>query len=185
MEVITPGYRRVTEVLHRYVSFDHIDAVKLAKAAERGTRVHGFCAAVAEELPLPFIDEDCQGYVESFKRWFDSRVHKVLRIEQRYYCDTWRITGAIDAVLILKGESKPTIVDLKTPATESKSWALQTAAYQYLYNKEMGKAGFGPADRRLVLMLKPDGKAARVIEYSDPNHWEIYLGILKAERYFG
>jgi len=185
MEVIKPGYRRVTEVMNRYTDFSNIDPVVLARAADRGTRVHGFCSLHAAGTPVFFVDDDCAGYVKSFEEWFSNRVDKVLVNEDRFYCDKWRITGAIDLVVILKGESKPTIIDIKSPATTSKSWALQTAAYQYLYNKEVGKCAYGPADRRLVLMVRKDGSAAKVVEYNNPMHWEIYLGILKAERYFG
>ena len=183
-EIIRPGYRRVTEVMNRYTDFSHIDPVVLARAADRGTRVHGFCSLIAKGVPLPFVDDDCAGYVESFERWFSNRVETVLENEKRFYCDKWMITGAVDLVVILKGESTPTIIDIKSPATESKSWALQTAAYQYLYNKYMGKAGCGPADRRLALMVRKNGSSAKIVEYNNPMHLEIYLGILRAEMFF-
>jgi hypothetical protein len=40
---IPPGYARVTEILQPYTSFDGIDPAVLAKAADRGTRVHKYC----------------------------------------------------------------------------------------------------------------------------------------------
>jgi hypothetical protein len=180
MEEIKPGYWRVTEVLKRYVDFSNIDPVVLAKAAERGTRVHGFCSLYARGVPTPFVDEDCQGYVESFKRWFDKYVDKVHVNEDRFYCDGLMITGAIDLVVSIKNDEKLCIVDLKTPATISKSWRLQTSAYEYLYNRNNDNE----ANRRAVLQIKKDGKPAVFHEHDDPNDWKTYLGILRAERYF-
>ena len=180
MQDIKAGYMRVTEVLHRYVDFSNINPIVLSKAAERGSRVHGFCSLHAKGLYLPFIDKDCEGYVNSFQRWFDTYVDKVYVNEDRFYCDKLMITGAVDLVLSIKNDERLCVIDLKTPAIISKSWQLQTSAYQYLYNRN----NKNKVKRRAVLQIKKDGKEASFREHENSKDWITYLGILRAERYF-
>lgn len=180
-ETIKAGYTRVTEPLALFNNFDHIPPDVLQNAADRGTRVHRYCELHARGDYFPTVDRSIQGYIDGYCRWHDEMVDKTLFIEQRLYNDLYRITGQIDEVAILKGDTTPTVIDWKTPIVASKSWALQTAAYQFLVD---GFEGLKPT-RRIALQLFKDGKYPKVIEYTDyENDWGIYKGILKAMRFF-
>lgn len=180
MEEIKTGFTRVTEVLQLYNSYASVDPRVLHYAADRGTRVHRYCElhALGEYYPTP--DEEISGYVNSFTQWYDAMVDKVLSLELRIYDELLRITGQLDMIAILKNDSKPTIVDFKTPATTSKTWQIQLAAYKYLAEREGLEI-----DRRIALKLLKTGEIAQVIEYTNHKEdFEIFKGILQAHRFF-
>jgi hypothetical protein len=162
-EDIPPGYARVTEVLKPYTSFDGIDPIVLAKAADRGTRVHKYCELYTQNLLIEKVDEDCRPYVNSFIRWFDAMVEDVWVSEIRLSCSKYRITGKLDLVVTIKGDLAETLVDLKTPQQASPSWQLQTAAYRYLMRASQGI----DIPRRVCLVLDREGKLPKLVEYTN------------------
>src|SRR5690606_8090596 len=111
-------------------------AMNVRWAADRGRRVHNYCEAYAQGLFVEVMDEDCKNYVEAFKVWFDSTVSEVIFTEQRINHAGYRLSGAVDMVAILKGDDKPSIIDIKTPKSPSTTWALQTGAYRMLLREE-------------------------------------------------
>lgn len=178
-EQIREGYTRVTEVLSPFSDFSHIEPAVLANAADRGSRVHDYCEAHAKHLFVFDVDKDCKPYFESFKRWFDETVEEVAVVEERFYSDTYRITGKVDLICRLKGDECFSIVDYKTPASVSLTWDLQSAAYRLLTADRV------PTERRLILMLPKDGSDAKVIEFTNHEQaQELYLNALKLYRYF-
>ena len=162
-EDIPPGYARVTEVLKPYTSFDGIDPIVLAKAADRGTRVHKYCELYTQNLLIEKVDEDCRPYVNSFIRWFDAMVEDVWVSEMRLSCSKYLITGKLDLVVTIKGDLAETLVDLKTPQQASPSWQLQTAAYRYLMRASQGI----DIPRRVCLVLDREGKLPKLVEYTN------------------
>jgi len=181
MKEIKDGYLRVTEVLKPFVSFDHINPVVLQKACERGTRVHRYAELYAKGEYFPEPEPELAGYVKSFTRWFDEMVEEVLYLELRLYDDNLRITGQVDLIARLRGCSDSSVViDYKTAANASLSWNLQLAAYKHLV---IGYEGLYP-HRRIALQLFKDGSFPKIIEYTSPQDWEIYKGILAAVRFF-
>lgn len=175
------GFYRVTEVLEPYNGLGNIDPIILANAADRGDRVHNFCELYANGMLFQEVDFDCVPYVESFVKWFDSTVEEVISVEERFFCEELKITGALDMSAVLKGDKTPTIIDFKTPVSKSKTWNLQLAAYRYLYNKNKDRK----ADRRIVLQLPKKGGDAKVHEFTEhENELHIYFGILEGYRYF-
>jgi hypothetical protein len=159
---IPQGYARVTEILKVFTDFSGIPEGVLANAADRGGRVHDYCEAHALNLFLGEIDEDCKNYVEVFKQWFDSRVEKVICAEKRLNSPTYKISGKFDLLCILKGDNGLSLVDYKTPATESLTWELQTAAYEILTEECLGLK----VQRRICLQLPKTGNNVRVIEHT-------------------
>ena len=135
---IPPGYLRVTEVLKPFTSFDGIDPAVLAKAADRGTRVHKYCELYTQNLVIEKVDDDCIPYVNSFINWFDAMIEEVWVSEMRLSCSKYRITGKLDMVATIKGDQTESLIDLKTPQQASLSWQLQTAAYRYLLRASEG-----------------------------------------------
>jgi len=181
-EEIKTGYLRVTEVMKPFIDFSKIPPKVLKHACDRGTKVHRLAELYAKDEYFPEPEPELSGYVDSFKMWFDEMVEEVVSLEVRLYDNTLMITGAIDLVAKLKGSDGPVIVDYKTPANASKSWALQLSAYQNLYNIQ--KDNKEKVNRRIALQLMKDGKYPKIHEYTNPKDFEIYKGILQAVRFF-
>ena len=178
---IPNGYLRVTQVLEPFSKLHLIDKEVVQRAADRGTRVHKFCTLYALNLLVTDVDHDCKPYFESFKTWFDNMVSKVLLAPFRINSAKYRLSGEFDLVVTLKGECKAVLLDLKTPASESPSWALQTAAYSMLLRDEAKSV----VERRAALRLCKMGLAAAFVEYTDHDGDEKkYLNALELYRYF-
>lgn len=173
-------YTRVSEVSSYFTDFSHIDPSVLENAANRGTRVHGFCEQYAKKTLFMSPDEDCLPYFESFKLWYDEMVSEVHYIEERLFCDEHKITGQVDFILTLKGEKNPIILDLKTPQNESKSWRLQTSAYLYLAKQNLDIE----VNRRGCLMLDRKGGDARFKEYTSEHDERLFFNTLELIRFF-
>lgn len=179
---IPEGYLRVTEVLKPFSTLNEIDPATLAKAADRGSRVHAYCETYSLGLFVADVDEDCKNYFEVFKKWFDEMVDKVLYTEKRLNSSNYRISGAFDMIAVLKGDTHPTLIDIKTPASPSLSWQLQTAAYQLLAHECLNEI----VVRRICLMLPKFKDSATVIEYEDHKRDQLlYLKALELYRFFG
>lgn len=162
-DTIPPGYFRVTQILKPFTSFDKVDPVVLARAADRGTRVHKYCQLYVQNLLIEKIDEDCRPYVESFIQWFDMRVERVLACEIRLSCSNYRITGKPDLLTIIKGDTEATLLDYKTPQLASPTWRLQTAAYRYLIRTTQGI----DVPRRVCLILDKEGGLPKFGEHTE------------------
>ena len=161
MEQIKAGYTRVSSILQQWDTFGHIDKTTLLSKAELGTRVHEAIDSHHKGLYMP-LDDKANWYFESFVRWEKSIKPKIVRNEERYYCDKMMITGQIDALMEIPGESKPVLVDYKTSACESaKMWPLQACFYHYLVEK----AGIDVSDRMLFVQLDRHGELPKVHEY--------------------
>ena len=74
-----------------------------------------------------------------------------------------------------------TLVDIKTPATASLTWNLQTAAYVMLL-REIENIHI---QRRIALMLPKQGGQAKIVEFTNqPREEKLYLSALELYRYF-
>lgn len=178
---IPPGYARVTEILQPFAFFDGIDPAVLARAADRGSRVHKYCELYTQNLLIEKIDEDCRPYVESFVQWFDAMVEEIWVSEMRLSCRKYLVTGKLDMVATLKGDKEETIVDLKTPQQASLSWRLQTAAYRYLMRACEGI----DIPRRICLILDKEGGKPKIVEYTDHETDErLFLGAAELFHFF-
>ena len=168
------NYIRVTHVLYPFSGLDKLDAEIVARAGERGTKVHKICEAIIQGIGEFEIDQETQGYVESFKKWW-SQGHEVVMMEQRFWCDKLEITGQVD--LVIKTSDGLAIVDLKTSSKESPTWAAQGSAYAYLAreaNYDIKKIFF--------LHLKKNGKEPKIYEY--PVDDSFFLAILRVWKHF-
>ena len=147
----------MTKVLYPFSGLDKIDPAILARAAERGTKVHKICEGIIEGLGELGVDDETRPYVESFKQWWNLG-HQVIALEQRFWCDMLKITGQVD--LIIKKDNELVIVDLKTSSKPSLTWRAQGCAYAYLAKQAMH-------DIRKVqfLHLNKYGKAPHVYEH--------------------
>lgn len=170
-------YPSVTQILRPWQDFSGIPPEVLANAAERGTRVHAACAALALDLPVyglaPMSDDLL--YVESFQRWLDGTVAAVLAVEQEYIDHALGFRGHPDLVCLLKRSPDVVVVDIKTGQTFSRAWAVQLAAYAHLTG----------AQRCLTVRLKADGSRPVVNEITNwQREFAVFLNALSVYKYF-
>lgn len=169
-------YPSVTQVLSPFVDFSQVPDDRLAYATNRGSRVHTYCAAIAQGLFVPNIDEDCRGYVTSFEIWLREMVQKVLFVEEEFIDHDLGYKGHPDLLITLKGNNRNVLIDLKTPISQSKTWKGQIAAYLNLVRKKFSVELGG------VLQLKD---YPSVTWYNDDaRDFNAFLSALTAYRYF-
>ena len=152
---------------------------RLEAAADRGTRVHEICANIALGLFIPAIPADCEGYVESYRRWHQHIIDEVIIVETRLVDTAWGYHGQIDQFVKSKhGEN--ILVDLKTPTALQRSWRLQMAGYANLVEENGHRV-----DRVGSLRLDREGKTARM-EYYDNSaqDFKMFVEALNLYRYF-
>ncbi len=152
-------YPTVTQVISPWADFSHIRPDVLNAAAERGTAVHAACTAIATGL-FPIFPEQWEGYITSFRTWFDLMVKEVFLAEERMVDMDLGFTGQID--LLCRTTEGLALVDLKTPKPLSRSWRLQLAAYRHLCIL----AGRTP-DRIGSLRLSAEGRPPRMDWYEN------------------
>jgi hypothetical protein len=180
-DIIPSGYTRVTEILSPFNDFSNIDPLTLANAADRGQRVHRYCELYSRSLLIEEPTPDCKPYVDSFIAWFDSYVEDVIYSEIRINCAKYKLSGRLDDVFILKGDTLPILIDKKTPQNPSKSWELQTAAYRILLREELGFH----VERRACIILDKFGGKARFNEHTNHSVDETrFLNALDLHRFF-
>lgn len=161
MDEIKKGYTRISSILQQWDTFGHIDKTMLMNKAELGTRVHEAIDSHHKGLFVP-LDDKANWYFESYMRWEKSVKPKLVRNEERYYCDKLMITGQIDALIEIPGETKPVLVDYKTSANESaKMWPLQACFYHYLVTQ----SGLDISDRLIFMKLDKTGAMPKLFEY--------------------
>ena len=180
---ITPS---VTTVLNPYTDFSRIHPEVLRKAAERGTRIHTAAAAHLQGLWVPPLAEDVQLRFDSFKRWADIAIDKVVLVEQEIHCDCFGFHGHPDCCLILKDGPGAVLVDLKSPIVESKSWPIQVSAYCHLADKHGNLPKGLRVERAGAVMVHPKGKTAKMVEYTQGINvaFSVFLAALTAWKYF-
>jgi len=171
----------VTQVLRPFVDFSRIPEDVLEYAAWRGTEVHRLCSIYAKGLPIiGEIKPSCAGYFLSFQQWFDLAVEKAHLVEAELEDPTYQYHGHPDLICTLRGDPGMTLIDLKTPITESPTWRGQIAAYARL-----AEVNNHPVIRCGSLQLKQDGGRAKFREYKrDGRDFAAFLAALTAQRYF-
>jgi len=185
MSAIAPAIQKklpsVTQILSPWSDFSMIKPEVLANAADRGTRVHQACAAIAQDL-FYRAEDDTAGYIESFKR-AAALVDSFIFIEREFVSKTWGYMGHPDMMVRYKGEASFTLWDLKTPRSHQPTWNAQIAAYVAMV-EETTKADIG---RCGCLRLNPDG-GNPIFDEINPvekiRAWEAFIGSLKAWQYF-
>ena len=87
------------------------------KAASHGTLVHALAALVVEDVPsIPMGDEDApaQAQLDAFTDWYERFVGEVYAVELIVANLTYQYAGALDFLVRMKGDSVPTVVDVKS-----------------------------------------------------------------------
>lgn len=126
-------YLRITEIISPFTGIEFVPEHVLAPASEKGTCVHEAIESLLNGFGNPSCDLKIEPYVESFERFFKESPHLFdgeMILEERLYCDEYKITGQMDC--IVKTEDKTYLMDWKTSSQYHKSWMLQGAAYRFL-----------------------------------------------------
>lgn len=152
-------YTRVTDITSAFIDRGGIDPLVLLNAANRGTRVHAACEAIAGSRTA-WDTEGIEKYLEAFESyWRGCNEPRIILCEERLYCKKLLITGQCDFLVEINGENW--LIDLKATSAPCKMWPLQCIAYVMLA-EEAGHR----VDRFGMLHVKKDGKA-KMHEYTD------------------
>ena len=184
--VIEPIYDRVTNVLAPFTGIEFVDKNLLEFAGDRGTRVHSHIEGYLKGWGFGDPDEAVKPYLKSFELFWEGSKHVFkngeIILEKRMYCHTKKITGQAD-VIIKDADGKTYLIDWKTSAVKSKSWALQGAAYQYLCQR----SGYHNVDPVMFVRLSKVGKKASLSKEKDEDfkgNLSIFFKCLELYRYF-
>lgn len=172
---------RVTDILSYYTGYERIPKRILKHAAERGTKVHEYCASILTDSywGISEGDEECLPYIESFLK-----VSKKIRpqlIEERFYDNQNRFTGQID-IYHRTDIAEGVLIDLKTSQPQ-KHHVLQLAAYSELLDQTYTY----PHSHGAIIYLDKTGEKPKVLMYSKPTlkyAFEIFLNAYECYKYF-
>lgn len=176
MDILSKAdYVRVTDVLSMFNDFSMVDPDTLERAKERGTEVHKQCDSIMLEYTWDhgsLYDK----YMESFALWSKGKKFPFAKQKiPRFYDDELFITGEIDG--LYETDQGLVLIDIKTSASPSKTWALQTSAYSYLCKKH----GYD-VQRIEVLKLSKEGKMPKIYLYEE--NMDMFRKVLDVYRYF-
>lgn len=193
-------YPRVSEIIAKQNQHEirGIPLENLLNASIRGTKIHAYCTAYVLGLYPPEIEPEYEPYVNCFMDWAQKNIDKPLHASIRLYDDSLRFTGEFDMLVSLKDTKKIALLDLKSSAKESKSWAVQLSAYKHLcelngykvdqvfnlHLKRTKPARYEQKEGEKVLVSPPSVKIV-TREHKDLNSaWEIFSSALKCYDYF-
>jgi hypothetical protein len=174
MPETSDNYIRVSTVLYPFSGLHDVDQNIVANAARRGTKVHKICESIISGLGEIGVDEETQGYVDSFKQWWDTGID-VVKMEERFWHEELEVTGQVD--LLINTDSGLAIVDLKTSSRPSKTWPVQGSAYALLAKH----CGYD-IKHIYFLHLNKSGKRAKIHEYEVDD--SLFLAVLRTYRHF-
>ena len=164
----------MTNILYPFSGLQGIDAQIVANAARRGTKVHKICEGIISGIGELGIDEETEGYIESFKQWWAQGI-KPIEMEKRFWNDELGITGQVD--LIIETPEGQAIVDFKTSSKPSKTWPVQGAAYAFLAKD----AGY---DIKKIIFLHLNKKGNQPKSYEYPIDDSFFLSVYKTYKHF-
>ena len=167
----------VTTALSPFNNFSQVPPALLEEAKERGTMAHNLFASHALGLWIPLVPENCIGYLDSFRRWFEDTVVEVIAVEKRIVHPVHNFTGQLDLLCRIRGDAGLMLLDHKTPLALYKSWRVQCSAYKKLADLE-----YPNITRTGSLRLSREGKRAKLEEYSGTveRDFSIFLNCLSA-----
>lgn len=173
----------VTSVISPWVDWSQVPPHLLQAAADRGILVHDICLGKICHGIFPVgIPGELRSYVDSFCRWFDLMVDRVIFTERRLYDSRLGYNGQPDLLVESTRAGGIIHVDLKTPVTTLKAWRLQIAAYDHL----IGVAEIGGPDKSGTLQLDPAGGVAKMTYYEGSQNQDlsVFLSALNVYRFF-
>ena len=147
------------------VGNDEADRIR-DEAASLGTLVHAAAAdpAAYDLSALSGDESELAQIVTAYREWSARYVERVISVEQMVVSRKYRYAGTPDAIVVMKGDTLPTLIDIKTSKAIWKTFDLQTAAYWGALAETGIQCG-----RRLILRLGKGDESGRywTKEYGD------------------
>lgn len=179
MEILKPGYTRVSDILAIFQAYAHVPKDKLKKAQDTGTIIHDCIENYFKDefTPLPFKKIP---YMESFLKWATEAKPLEDLIETRLYDPKLKITGRVDLCCSLNDQR--VLVDFKTGSWAHPSiWYLQGCFYRYL----LAVNDCDVPDRFQFLQLQADGSYPRIFDFTyKQEDWQRCLEAINLYKYF-
>lgn len=143
------------------------EADKVAKdGSDIGTAFHEVAAQVGrgehqDKFWRP--PSDLAEMTTAYINWFHRNIESVQEVEHLVYSNEMVYAGTMDLYATIRGDSQPSIIDIKTSNAVGPDWPLQLTAYQ-LAAAELGL----PSKRRIVIRVPKVGKIeVEAYEYKD------------------
>ncbi|RLC68490.1 MAG: hypothetical protein DRH97_02940 [Chloroflexi bacterium] len=132
------------------------------EARDRGTAVHQAAACHLMGLWAPSLPPGWQPYFDSFRRWADVSIEKIILVEERMRSHKYGYNGKPDLIALLRGDEDlgNTLADWKTGVGSAWWWPLQVASYRQLAF-ETGMVTY----RGISVRLKSDGSMPKIYDY--------------------
>lgn len=155
-------YSRVSSILGYFYPYkSSVPKEKIEHKRIIGSSIHlAIEKTVTDDLPE--ITKHDRPYFRSFLQWQEAIQPIFSYCEQRIFDSELKITGRIDALVMISGESLPILLDFKCIDKELESWKYQAHFYKLLLNR----AGYTTGNRMLFLALSGQGKIARGYNYN-------------------
>lgn len=167
-----------TQIIKPYVDTQWF----LPEHGQRGEAVHAACLSHVQGLWVPPLLPEYQPYFDSFRRWADIAIDKVLLVEEHLVDPAMGFTGRPDLICVIKGDDLPSLPDLKTSQAYQKWWRLQAASYRHLALKAKGIH----THRAFSVRIKSDGSGCLTTpEYPKDyaGDFNVFLGILNMHKF--
>ncbi len=129
----------------------------VGEAADYGTCVHEMTMFHDRE-EWPALDQTLGGnpwlapHYASYVDWKKEYVVRFILVETIVWSTKMRVAGTIDRTAIMKGDKKPSIVDLKTGSL-SDEVGVRLAGYRLMHNERCKAWGMKPVDRIIALHM--------------------------------
>jgi len=150
------------------------------EAGDLGTEFHQLCYAY-NRGEQPFIPREYIDMFDAYLRWFEACIGRIVECETTTVSRKYGYAGTFDLRAVLKGDTIPSVIDIKTSNNIQPQMALQLAAYRTALLEE-GKE----TNRRLIVRVDKMKKGQlSVKEYTD-HHRDLvaFLSALNLWKYF-
>lgn len=167
----------VSDVLEPLQLLDGIPEKVLEEARIRGQHVHSAIhMMIHNALDWPTLHTDYVPYVTAARKFIRECEVKVIASEYRMGDDGLRFGGTLDLLGVMKRMTA--VIDWKAVAQMPRTAGPQTAAYDYLYRRQLGGARGGPRPfKRYGVQLLATGDY-RLFPFEDPRDWNVFLSAL-------
>lgn len=164
----------VTAIIAPINELEGIPRELLEAAARFGTHVHKAVDLHNKgALDLEALDPLLAPYLAGWAECLRVTGAVVLESERRVYHRKLKYAGTLDSVVKFPGEALPAVLDVKSGDRVFRSVRPQLAGYREAYMSEGRKL----SRNRYCAHLKGDG-TFRLLKYSDPADWNIFLSCL-------
>lgn len=150
-------------------------------AANHGTLVHALAALVVDGVASIPIGEDeilAQPQVDVFTSWYENYVAEVYAVEMMVANTIYRYAGALDFLVRMRGDTCPTVVDLKTGRSVYPEMRYQTSAYREAVLPLLAELGFTSNRCRRGVLHVPRDDEGPTRFYEHTRHGADFQGFL-------